>query len=211
MGNTAHEEPVGHLLTRQERQGQLVEINNQLSDLLLAGILRIHRLGLGDHEPLAVGICIGQRAFQTLTPEHHDKAMLLARINVDLSCADLLNLSRENSAQPLANLGRNATGATVCDDSLGIEGAEISPCRHVTVLELDAQTQRLDHTSADLPFDGVVTEEGQVSRTRAWGNARCHRNHPSLGAPRLGQGVEVRGFGRLQRRHPILGTGRYIS
>jgi hypothetical protein len=50
-----------------------------------------------------------------------------------------------------------------------------------------------------------------MSRTRARGDARGHRDHPSLGATRLGEGVEVGGLGRLQRRHPILGTGGQIS
>jgi hypothetical protein len=88
--------------------------------------------------------------------------VLLAGVDVDLGRADLLDLGGQDATQTLTYLGRDAAGAPVGDDALGIQRAEVGAGGDIAVLELDAEPQGLDDAAADLPLDRVVPEKGQI-------------------------------------------------
>ena len=131
VGNAAHQEAVGGLLLRNDRQGGLVELGHQLGGLLGLGGLGVHRRGLRDGQALAMRVGVGQRPFQAFAAEDHHEAMALAGLDDDLGVAELLHLLRQQGAEFFADLGVNAAGAPVGDDAFGVERAEVGARRHV--------------------------------------------------------------------------------
>ena len=209
--HAAHQEAVRGLFLGEQRQGELVEVGDQLRDLLLAGALRIQRLGGRDGEAFAIGIGVGQRAFEAGAAEDDHEAVLLARVDEYLVGADLLDLRGEDVAEAFADLGGDASGAAVGDQALGIEGAEVGAGGDVAVLEFDPETECLDHPAADFPLDGVITEQREMAGAGARGDARSDGDHASLRASLRDEGVEVGSPGRLQRGHATLFAGGDVA
>ena len=147
-------------------QRGLVEIGDQLGHLLLLRVLRIARLDGRNGKTFAVRVGIGQRAFEALAAEHDDEAMFLAGLDDDLRVADLLDLGGEHGAELLAGLGRDAAGAAVGDDALGVERGEIGAGADIAGLEFHAQAERFDDAAADLEFERVVAEQARGGRDR---------------------------------------------
>jgi len=90
--------------------------------------------------------------------------VFLAGLDDDFRVADLFDFGGEHGAQFLAGLGRNAAGAAVGDDALGIQRGEIGAGADVTMLEFHAQAERLDDAAAHLEFQRVIAEQAEVTR-----------------------------------------------
>ena len=198
--DAAQQETVRGLFLREQRQRRLVDVRHQLRHFLLAGALGIHGPRRVDRQAFAIRIGIGQRSFETGAAEDDHKPVLLARYDVHLGRAQLLDLAGQDSAETLAGLRRNAAGPAVRDDPLRVERAEVRPDGDVAALQMEPQTQGFDHPAADLELQRVVAEQGEVARTAARRNARRDRNHPALRDPAGDEGVEVGRPGGFQGR-----------
>ena len=112
MGDAAHQEAVGGLLLRNDRQGGLVELGHQLGGFLGLGRLGVHGRGLRDGQALAMRVGIGQRPFQAFASEDHHEPMAFAGLDDDLGVADLLHLlrtaRRRVPRRPWCQCGRRA-------------------------------------------------------------------------------------------------------
>ena len=118
--------------------------------------------------------------------------MFLAGLDDDLGVADLLDLGGDQGAEFLAGLGRDAAGAAVGHDAVGVQGAEVGAGGDITGSQFKPETEGLDDAASDLEFDGVITEEAEVPRSAARGDTRGEGEHASLRGV-FAQGVEVRG------------------
>ncbi len=120
-------------------------------------------------------IGVGQRAFQALAAEHHDEAMSLAGFDDDLRVADFLHLRRKHRAQLLARFGRDAPGAAVGDDALGVKRGEVGARATSPALSSKPEPERFDDAAADLKFQRVVAEQPEMARPAAGSDARARR------------------------------------
>ena len=98
MRNTAHEETVGRLFLRDDRQRGLVKFSDQPRHLFLAGIVFIPRMNRRNRKPFAVRVGVRERAFQSLAAEHDDEAMLFAGLDDDVRVTDFFDLGGEHRA-----------------------------------------------------------------------------------------------------------------
>ena len=191
MRNAAHEKTVRRFFIFQNWQRRLVKIGNELRHFLLLRILGVARLDGGNGIAFAVRVGVGQRAFEPLAAEHHDKAVFLASLDDDLRVADLLDLRGKQGDEPFARLGGNAAGATVRDNSLRVERGEVGAGADVAGLQLNAQPERLNDTAAHLKFQRVVAEKPEMPRPAARRDARRRGDQAALRG-KLRKGVKVR-------------------
>ena len=211
MRNPPHEEAVGRALILQQRQRGFVEVGDQLGRLLLLCVLGVHGLRGGNAQAFAVGIGVGERAFETGAAEEDHEPMFLAGLNDHLRGADLFDLPAEQRAKFLAFLGGNAPGPAVGDEALRVERAEVGAGRHVAALEFEAQPERFDHPPAHCKLERIVAEQAEMTGTAAGGDARCDRNHATLRAAFGHETVEVGCVGGLEGRYFAMAGGGDVA
>jgi hypothetical protein len=114
-----------------------------------------------------------------------------------------LDLLREQRAQLLAPLSRNATGAPIGDDSLLVQRTKISARGDIARLQLESKPERFDDAASHFKLKRVVAEQSQMSRTAARRDSRRYGNHSSLRRI-LGERVEVRSSRSFERRDIIV-------
>jgi len=190
-----HQETVGRPLLRQHRQRGLVEVGDQLGHLFLLGVLRITRLHRGNGEAFPVRIGIGKRALQALAAEHDHETVLLAGLDDDLGVAELLHFGGEQRAELLAGGGWIRPARRSVTVPLASSVQKLARGSDVSRLERQAQAERLDHSTADLELQRVITEESEMPRSA-----------PGRGCPgRWGSCAPERSPGRPGRRGSVCG------
>ena len=210
VGNPAHQEAVGRLLLRDDRQGGLVKVSHQLGGFPGLGILGVHGRRGGNGETLAVRIGISQRPLQAFAAEDHHEAVALAGLDDDLGIAHFLHLLRKQGAELFADPRVNPPGAPVGDDAFGVERAEIGACRHIARAQFEAQPERLDDAAADLELQRVIAKQAQVARPAPRGDARRNGNHAPLRGI-LRQRIHVRGGCGFERGEVALFARGHIA
>ncbi len=142
---------------------------------------------------------VGQRPFQTVTPEKDHEPVAFARFDDDLGVADFFDFLREHQAKVFADSGVNAAGPAVGDDAFGVKRAEVGAGGHVARAEVQAQPERLDDATAYLELERIIAEQGQVARPAAGRDAGRDGKDPALGRV-LAERVQVGSAGRFERR-----------
>ena len=205
MRDAAHEESVGRLHAGEQRQGGLVKLADQLGRLLRLGAVGVVRLRLGDRQTLSMWIGVAERPGQVGPTKDHHESMTLARRDHHLSIADLLDVFRELGAALLAQLGLDAARAPVGNQPVFVQRTKVGPRGDVARAQLQTKAKRLNHTASDFVFQWVVAEQAKVAGTAAGRDAVSGRDQASHGRV-LGQSVEVRRVGRLERGLVIRGS-----
>jgi hypothetical protein len=137
--------------------------------------------------------------------------VLLAGLDDDLRVAQLLDLLRQQRAQLLANLRRDAARAAVGDDALLVQRAEVRARRHIAGLQLHPEAKRLDDATADLELQRVIAEQPEMAGAAAGRDAGRDGDHAALRAAGLHERVEVRRGGGFERRHVAGGGGGDVA
>jgi hypothetical protein len=147
-----------------------------------------------DAELLGVGVeDVGVQGLAGDGAHHQHNAVFLDRLDEGLD-AWQLDVAQQRH-QLLVELGSDAAGAPVGDQSPLVHRAKVAPGGHVLRLEVKADAQRLQHAAADVESQRVVAKEGQVGRATARRDAGAHRH----GQPQLSAGGQCVEVGRVSR------------
>ncbi len=165
---------------------------------------------VGNGKTFAIRVGVRERPFQSVAAEDDHETMFLAGLDDDLRVADFFHFRGEQRAQFLARLRRDAAGAAVGDNALGVERAEVGARGHVAGLQFQAQPQRLDDAAAHLEFQRVVAEQAEMPRPAAGRDAGRGGNHAALRGV-FAQRVEVRRGRGFQRRQVKLLRGGDVA
>src|SRR5580704_4610209 len=103
-------------------------------------------------------ITVAQRAFESFPAKHDHKAMTFTGPDDHLDIADLLDFASEQCTLRFTDFGVDAAGATIGHDPLRVERTKIGARGDVTVLQVDAQSERLNDPATNLELKGVVTK-----------------------------------------------------
>ena len=123
--------------------------------------------------------------------------MLLDRLDEGLHAGDRQLLQLLNDLKTL--LGGNAAGASIGDQAVGPERAEVAAGGHIVWPQLKANAGGLKGATADFEGQRIVAEEPEMAGAGPRRDARQHR-HARPEHTRLRQGIEIGGRGRLQFR-----------
>src|SRR5262249_12638861 len=93
----------------------------------------------------------------------------------------------------------------------GIQRAKIGPGSDVASLQLQTETERLDHTAADLKLERIVSKQSEVTRPAAGSDAGRDRDHATLRDAVGDERVEVGSRGGFQGRHFALDSGGNVA
>ena len=99
--------------------------------------------------------------------------MLFYRFDKDFDAIDCHRLKFLDDLKTF--LRRNPAGPAITDEATCVQGAEVAPGGDVVGAEFKADAGRLEGPPADFELKRVVTEQAQVARPRAWGDAGQHR------------------------------------
>jgi hypothetical protein len=84
--------------------------------------------------------------------------MAFARTDDYFGAVNFLDAFGKQGTEVLANLGFDAAGAPIRNNSFGTERAKVGARRNVAALEFETQAEGLDHTAPHLILDRIVTE-----------------------------------------------------
>ena len=163
----------------------------------LGGLLRAGTAGHGGERRHAGGLRVGvvDVAPQAFAAEDDDQPIFLHRPDEDFDAGD--GDFVEFFAEPLADVAGDAAGAAVGDVAGGVDRAEVAADGDVVGAELEIDAEGFQDAAADDEFQRIVTEQAEMPRPAAGGDAGQHRDaQPQRSA--LGQRVQIRRVGGFE-------------
>jgi len=195
--DAAEQKAIGRLAVFQQRQRLLVKLGDDFGGFGGFGGL-LDRLDGRNGETFAMRVGVGERTFQTFAAKQHNETVAFAGFDDDLGVTDLFDFLLQDFHLRFTHFGVNAAGAAVGDDPFGGERAEIGASSDVAGLEIQTETERLDHATTDFKFERVVTEEAEMAGATARRDTGGDGRHATKRGV-FGEGVEVGRFGGFER------------
>src|SRR5205823_1398412 len=100
---------------------------------------------------------------EALAAKDNHEAVLPHRLDDYLDAGDLY--LAQSFAESNRLLGRDAAGATVANQPVFVDGAEIATGSDIDRLEVEINAQSLKDAATNLVLKGVITEKGEMTRT----------------------------------------------
>jgi hypothetical protein len=171
----------------------------------VGGVLRFGLHGLHREHGHALALRVGllQPVVEPLAAQHEDEPVLSHGLHEHFD-ARKLHL-RHALGQLHANVGGDAAGAAVRDVAGRVDGAEVASRRDIAVLQVEVDSQRFEYAAADLVLQGIVAEEGDMTRTGAGSDAVTNRQRHAADRVRS-KSVEVGRVGGLELALARLGV-----
>ncbi len=146
-------------------------------------------------------VSIAHVAAQAFAAQNQHKAILLFGGDKQFN-AWQFHLLHQHFAQFFTGLSGDAPRPAIGDHALGVHRTKIAPGSYIVGAKVKINTQRAQHTPADFVFHRVVAKEGQMGLAAA----RCDPKRCGVVQTQNasgGQGIHIRGFGRLQLRFAL--------
>ena len=188
----AHSEAVRFRLSLEDLNRLVKEFFRDLRRLLGSGVFRggIERRGAG-----ALRVGVRNVAAESFASEDDDETVLFNRFDEDFDAGD------RNRLQELNDFGaffrRNTTGATVGNEAVLVDRAEIATNANVVRTDRERNARRFENAATNLEDERIVTEEPEVSGTAAGRNAGQDREGHAADALG-GEFIEIRRVGGFE-------------
>ena len=170
----------------------LEEFFGDLGGLLRGGVFRdgVERSGAG-----ALRIGVRDVAAETFAAEDHDETVFFNGLDEDFDAGNLDVLEDLHDFSAL--FGRNTTRATVGDESVFVDRAEVAADANVVRADRERDTRGFENAATDLEDERIVSKEAKVTRAATGGNAGKNRKRHAADAF-LRKRVKVRGVRRFK-------------